>query len=490
MYSVKIVHFNDVFVKILTEKSIERELYDHFSFMADGFKFHPKFRAKIWDGRIHLYSLRNKTIYRGLVSEIIQFCEERGYDVDYLGENIDEKITIEDLENFFQEFKLKVTPRDYQKQAIFDSIKYGRRVILSPTASGKSLIIYSILRILGVKTLLIVPRINLVTQMYTDFQDYSVDDDEWDVEEKCSKIMAGAAKENLNEIVISTWQSIHNLKKDWYDRQEFGLVIVDEVHGAKANSLKKVMENLSNTKYRIGLTGTLDDIQVHEWTIKGLFGDVSSVVETHELIKKGTIAKLKIDCLFLKYKKETCAHVCALGDYHKEMEFITAHERRNKLIVNLALSTKGNTLVLYNYVDKHGKILQELFDKYCKGKLVFFIHGKIKDEEREEIRQKVEKSENGCIILASYGTYSTGVNIVNLHNIILAHPIKGKIRLLQSIGRGLRKNENKESCNLYDIADDFRYKKKKNYTYFFMIERLRIYVKARFPYKIREIGIE
>ena len=174
-----------------------------------------------------------------------------------------------------------------------------------------------------------------------------------------------------------------------------------------------------------------------------------------------------------------------------EMDYLCEHEQRNKFIRNLACDLKGNTLVLFNYVEKHGLPLYEMINNYT-DRPVHLVYGGIDVDDREEIRRLVENEtpENNGIIVASYGTFSTGINIRNLHNIIFASPSKSRIRNLQSIGRVLRKGANKVKAILYDIADDCTHNSRRNYTLNHFIERIKIYNEENFNYEIISIQLK
>jgi len=174
--------------------------------------------------------------------------------------------------------------------------------------------------------------------------------------------------------------------------------------------------------------------------------------------------------------------------YQEEMDWLVSNHKRNLVIRNLSTTQKGNTLVLFQFVEKHGKVLHDMITKKCTGRKIFFVFGGTDTETREQIRSITEKEED-AIIIASYGTFSTGINIRNLHNIVFASPSKSRIRNLQSIGRGLRKGDNKVSCNLFDIGDDLQWKSKKNYTLNHMVERIKIYNEENFNYKLVRVPI-
>jgi len=240
---------------------------------------------------------------------------------------------------------------------------------------------------------------------------------------------------------------------------------------------------------RIGTTGTIDDAVSNQMTLEGNFGPIYKVTTTKELIDSDTLAQLQVQCLVLKYPDEIKKQ-CRGLKYQDEIDVIVSHEKRNRFIVNLTCDQKGNSLVLYNLVQKHGKPLYDMFIERLKntGRKVFFVSGAVNAEERERIRAITEKEKN-AIIVASSGTFSTGINIVNLNNIIFASPTKSQIRVLQSIGRGLRKTKDGKGTTIFDLADDLSWKKKKNYTLNHAIERVKIYAKEKFIYKIHEVPL-
>jgi superfamily II DNA or RNA helicase len=381
-------------------------------------------------------------------------------------------------------------PRDYQYLASSVGLTKKRTVLVSPTASGKSLIIYIMIRHLlntGKKRgLLIVPTINLVTQMYSDFANYSSKNG-WDVDKHCQKIYGGESKIPDSDLVISTWQSIYEMPKKYF--AQFDFIIGDEAHTFKAKSLTSIMTKLINCDVRIGTTGTLDDSKVNKLVLEGLFGPVFKVISTKELIERKQLANFSIKCIVLKYPEAVCKAVKGFT-YQDEMAFLVQHEGRNNFIRELAINLKGNTLVLFTYVEKHGRVLLDLIKEKVdnSNRKVFFVYGGTEAEDREAIRHITEQ-ENDAIIVASFGTFSTGVNIRNLHNIIFSSPTKSKIRALQSIGRVLRLGENKEEAVLYDIADDLRYGPYTNFTLKHYEERVKIYSEEKFTFTTNTVRI-
>ena len=374
----------------------------------------------------------------------------------------------------------KHKPRDYQIDGVYDALRNNRKLLVSPTASGKSLMIYSIIRYFvenKKNTLIVVPTTSLVEQMYKDFADYG-----WDVGSYCHKIYAGRERETDSQVIITTWQSIYKLPRKYFER--FDVVVGDEAHQFKSKSLVAIMTKLGNAKYRFGFTGTLDGSETHKWVLEGLFGPSYKIIKTDELMKKGHVATLDINVLLLKHPPNK------FENFEEEVQYIITHEKRNRLIRNLALDLKGNTLILFARVEAHGEPLYEMINSNTlEQRHVFFVHGGVPTEDREKIREITEQQDN-AIIVASYGTFSTGINIKRLHNVIFASPSKSRIRNLQSIGRVLRKGNGKVKATLYDIADDISTKSRKNYTLNHLIERIKVYNEENFNYDIVNIPLK
>lgn len=473
---------DEVYVKVHCDRGVAMELSEYFTFYIPGYKFMPTFRNKMWDGKIRLFNTQNHELYYGLIPYIERFCQEREYTVECDSSvNSAEELSYDEAMKFINTLGIPFPPRDYQIKAFVYAIRNHRGLLLSPTASGKSLIIYLIARYLNCKTLIIVPTISLVSQLSKDFKDYGFDSDS-----NVHQITAGSTKESKNQIIISTWQSIYKQPKEWFN--QFDLVVGDEAHLFKAKSLTSILTKMTTCAHRFGLTGTLDGTQTHKLVLEGLFGRVKQITTTKELIDAGNLAKFRIKALVLKHDDASCA-ANKNNKYQDEIDYIVSSQARNKFIRNLAISLKGNTLILFQLVEKHGEILHQMISDVADDRKVFYIHGGIGGDEREDVR-RITEGESDAIIVASYGTFSTGVNIRNLHNVIFASPSKSKIRTLQSIGRGLRLGNNKEVATLFDIADDITYKSKKNFTLDHFMERMKIYNDEKFEYKIYTINLK
>ena len=475
---------NEVYITIHSnEEYVHRELADYFTFEVPEAKFLKRNpRYKYWDGTIRLYSPATGDLYHGLLDHLQVWAAEKQYIVEYekndwYGDlSQDNKlVSLPAVKKYMKKIS-KIEPRDYQYNAVYEALKYNRKLLLSPTGSGKSLMIYSIVRYYAAtakKILIVVPTTSLVEQMVNDFISYG-----WSADNFVHKIYSGKDKNTDKPIIISTWQSIYKFPKRYFD--DIDCVIGDEAHLFKSKSLTGIMTKLHNAKYRFGFTGTLDGSKTHKWVLEGLFGKCEQVTKTDDLIKEGYLSNFRIKILLCKHAPQY------FESYQDEIEYLVEHKGRNNLIKNLVTDLDGNTLVLFNYVEKHGTPLYELINSNVdSARKVFFVHGGTDVEDREEVRNLTE-TESNAIIVASYGTFSTGINIKRLHNIVFASPSKSRIRNLQSIGRVLRKGEGKDIATLYDIADDIG---GQNYTLKHLNERVNIYNTENFKYEVIRVNL-
>lgn len=479
---------NESVLQIKCDPSIAEELKEFFSFYVPGYKFMPAFRRRIWDGKIKLFNTTSGELPVGLYPYLRNFSSKRNYNMEYVpsvygSPDEENPINLKFLMEFIESLNLPHKIRDYQFDAFVEGIRRMRAILVSPTGSGKSLIIYCLMRWYidnyDDKVLIIVPTTSLVEQLNNDFKTYGYDHNHL--------IYSGKDKTTDKKVMISTWQSIHRLNIDWFD--QFGLVFGDECHGFKAKSLTSIMHKARQAKYRFGTTGTLDGTQTHELVLQGLFGKIFKVTTTRKLQDSDTLAQLNISVIMLQYSASDKLNF-GKKTYQEEIDYIINNSNRNNFISKLAADQKGNTLVLFQYVEKHGKVLYDLiYNRIDEKRKLFFVSGEIATTDREAIRGIVEKQDN-AIIVASLGTFSTGINIRNLHNIIFASPSKSQIRVLQSIGRGLRKSDNNVNTRLFDIGDDIRSKDKVNYSYLHALERIKIYKKEKFKYNIHKVDIK
>ncbi len=498
MSDIRVHKVDETTLRLLSDDhGILMEVNEYFTFFVEGYKYMPLFKNRMWDGKCRLYNSKTSTLPYGLLLELLKFAEARQYTVE-LDRDICER-TPQDkstLLDYARRLTLmggpnRIEARSYQLSAYAHALSEGRSLVISPTGSGKSLIIYMMIRWYldnhDDSILIVVPTTSLVEQLTKDFADYSSADDGFAADADVHKIYSGKEKNNFDaRVVVTTWQSAITLPKPWFAK--YGMVVGDEAHLFKAKSLNAIMSALVNASYRIGTTGTIDNSQCNELVLVGNFGPVHRVVTTKELIDSNTLAPLQIKCIVLNHAEELKKIVCKL-DYQAEIAAIVSHAGRNAFITRLALDQKGNTLVLFNLVAKHGKPLYEAIRAAAAPeRKVFYVSGEVNATDRETIREITEQ-QTDAIIVASSGCFSVGINIRNLHQIVFAAPTKSQIRVLQSIGRGLRKSDDGRGCTVYDISDNFSWKKKKNYTMNHAIDRIKIYNKEGFDYKIYEIQL-
>ena len=479
---------NTVYNKIIADDGLILELKDYLSFYADNYQWDKRYKNGWWNGKKSLVDRRGDKVYAGLTKEIEKFCKDRNYSFippkDYGGK----ELSVKEAMDFIKGLNLpdNIETRDYQIKAFIRCVRGNRRTVLSPTASGKSLIIYFLTRFYKGRSLIITNRTNLVDQMATDFHDYGS-------KQKIHRIYGGQDRVP-EEVTITTWQTAIKLPQEWFDM--FETVIVDEVHGADAPSLISILERTGNIKHKFGFTGTLKDLKVHWMTIVGLFGPVIRTEKTTTLQDRGYVSPLKIEIQVLRYttKDRKVVHSIPKNKdrpaekYQKEVEWLCKHKGRNSFLKNLALSLEKNSMILFERVDKHGVPLYNTIKDESEFP-VYFVAGKVPGKDREEIRRIVESNEKS-ITVASAGVFSTGVNIKRLHNIISAFSTKSLVRLLQSIGRGLRTATDKSHCVWYDVVDDLSYAGEQNYSLRHLQERIKIYAREGFDYEIHYIDLK
>jgi len=481
MDTVAVAKKDDAYLWVSGEPHILREMSDYFTFDVPSAKFHPSYRTGIWDGKIRLLNYRDGTIYAGLISHIKTFCNERDYKLQY-EEQGDENFSLNEANEFIETLRLPFKPRDYQVESFVAAVRKKRMVLLSPTGSGKSLIIYLLIRLYLTrhdrKHLIIVPSTSLVVQMKKDFKSYGLEGP------LVHQIMSGRDKQTDKPIVISTWQSLYKMPKKYFN--QFGTVVVDECHGVKAKSITNIMTKMTSTPYRFGTTGTLDGMLTNKLVIEGLLGEVRKVTATANLIEEKVLSDFMVKSIILKHQEKVPANL----KYQEEIDYLVSNKARNKFIKNLVLSLKGNTLVLFTYVEKHGVPLFELINNARETRRkCFFVYGGTELDTREKVRAMVE-NEDDAIIIASSGVYSQGINIKRLHNIVFTHPGKSRVRTLQSIGRALRRVDDEEAI-LYDIVDDLTNgRKSRNFSLKHYQERFKIYKSEKFKVKTYNVKLK
>jgi superfamily II DNA or RNA helicase len=501
---------NVIHIHLISESQIQLkgnpgliiEAQDFFTFRAHNAHFDPRVRNKIWDGNIRLINRLTGVTYRGLIPHIQKFADDRGYSVKIQPETFLEEISLKEAQDFANKFDLKngegekIIPDADQIRAFAKAIRYKRRVLVFPTGGGKSLIAFLILNWLkehdlSKKVCVIVPTTMLVDQLAMDFKDYG-----WNTDEMVHRIYSGLSKDTKDIFcTITTWQSA--IKQDINWLAQFDTVIGDEAHECSAKSLIHLLTSMKNAKFRIGMTGSFDNEKINKLVIEGLFGPTIIISTAKKKQDEGRLAPIRIKAIVLRYPEKIIKAYPKKFDYNKEIQFLVGYEPRNKFIINLALSLKGNTMIMFNLIEKHGDILYEMIEtKKDKERPLFYVHGSVDTDDRTKYRRQIEKETNSLFI-ASYGTFQRGANIRNLHNIILASGFKSVIRNKQTIGRGLRLGSTKSSLSVYDIADDLRtYNEisntygKNNYSLDHFLERISLYEKEEFPYQVYNVQLK
>ena len=474
------------------------EISDRFTFEVPDAKHTPAYKWRQWDGKIRLLNIKNGNLPYGLHSKVKAFADENEYELEYLHPDLDTltDFSEDEAKKFYRYLNLHsqgkpIEVREHQHQPILQAIRNRRLLLLSPTSSGKSLVAYCLMRYYLAKTkgkfLLVVPTTALVEQMYSDFQDYSSANG-WAVEHNCHRIYSGKDKNPPlgKRVIITTWQSIFKMPSNYFE--PFEAIFGDEAHLYTSKSLNNIMDSLVNCRFRVGATGTVQDSKTNVMQLEGMFGKLYTAISTKELMDKKMVAELTIKCLVLKYPEPVCKAIKKYR-YEDEIEWIVTNEDRNRFIRNLVLSLKGNTLVLFQFTDKHGKPLFSMIQEKCEsGRKVFYVDKDVKTTVRNNIRG-ITENETDAIIVASFGTFSTGVNIRNIDNVIFASFTKSKIRVLQSIGRGLRLSDRKTKVTMYDIIDDLQHKSKENFAIIHARERVRYYNTEKFRVKSYKIAL-
>jgi superfamily II DNA or RNA helicase len=502
---IKFEQFNETHMKVWCDDfGIEMEMQEFFTFMAPGYKFMPAFKNKIWDGKIRLLDVRRKTLYKGLLNFAIKFCKDRDYEFE-LDPRLNPKsgITETQTAEFINSLQLssKGNPlqiRDYQYDAVFRMLETKRNLAISPTSSGKSMMIYSKMRYhldkFDHRVLIVVPTTMLVEQLFSDFKDYSGING-WDVEDNIQTLYSGKEKVFSKNVMISTWQSLHAMIKNQPKNfkeivDNVDCMILDEAHTYRASAVLETMEKFVNTEWRTGTTGTIDNSKINELSLIGLMGPIYRVITTKELMDRGQVTELKIKALLLQYPEEVRKTMKGMK-YQDEVKFLIGNDTRNRFIANLTKACKGNTLILFNFVESHGAVIYDLVQSKLEGtgRKVHFVHGGTDVDSREQIRLMVE-TEQDSVIIATASLFSTGINMPSIENIIFAIPSKSTIRIRQSIGRGLRLKHGKTICNLYDIVDDLSTKSWENTTLKHFHARVSIYDSEQFNWSLTKIPLD
>ena len=391
--------------------------------------------------------------FHTVLQKYAETCEEP---IDFILTESFKKLFSPKLKLDYLDKKLRLDLRDYQTDVVQTALKSGFGIIELATAGGKTLIMSSILENIyhqnkNFKCLLIVPDLGLVNQSYNDFKDYSVS--------YTYSTWTGNSELDLStNVIIANMGILQSEISDTEWTENVDLLIVDEVHkvrrGNKINDLLKKIYTI----HKFGFTGTLPEEILDQWNIFSKFGDVIYSKMSHELKAESYVTPAKVTALVLNYKLapafERTMDSTPADEYINELRFLIINEFRNGVIKHLCNKFDNNSLVLVDLID-HG---QAIYDAIVKDttKEVYFIRGEVEVEERKRVQALMEKQTNICVVAISK-IFSTGINIKNLHYLIFAGGGKAKVKIVQSIGRGLRLHEDKKELIIFDIADNLKY---------------------------------
>lgn len=498
MSDIKVFSVDQTYVRIEALRPILVEIYNHFKFYAKNYKFHPKYKAGFWDGTISLFKVKESLLLKGLLPDLIAFAEEANYSYELSQKIIDSfspfNVDDDKVISIYNKFEGPYEPLDVQVEAVKHCLNNGRAIIIAPTSMGKSYAIHALAATHAQgkhKVLIIIDRSQLVEQLRTNMAD------EYNGKKffKYSTVYDKVPLDDV-DVHVTTWQSIVEYPRSWFD--QFDVLIGDEVHKFKAQSLKKIIDNCGHIRFRYGFTATLDnDSQTDRLTLKGMFGSPHRVATIKELIDQGIVTAPIIRAIILEYSDAHRKFIAnnttkKVGDltvekdaterFKDEVDFIETYEPRNQLIGKLDQSIKGNTLIAFRR-EKHGEaILNHVRDD------AFYVSGKVKLGKRIDISERIESMDDATAVV-SIGTFSTGISIKKINNIIVACQIQSKITVPQLIGRGMRKHADKSVVHIYDLGDDLTWKGKENTSFRHFKERLSMYASFGFKIEIQKLKI-
>lgn len=508
MEKLIITKLNETYCKLECDDYIKVMIQKYFCFRPNNYQFMPTYRMGKWDGYVRLYDIHRNLFPTGLLFKLVKLCNDTDIDIEW--KNFISTNNIDVDYNFVTDYaknilKLKFPVRDYQIDGVLKGLKEKHCILLSPTGTGKSLIIYILTRLIlkynkHFRILIVVPTLSLIDQMVGDFCDYAFDTG-LDFNLLCQKIYSGHTKDISKQIVVSTYQSLQNMKSDYF--KQFDAILVDECHtgSLKGNSNNKIVMNCINAVYKIGFSGTVQDNIENIYSLYSAFGQIYKLTNTSNEIKRGNLSEIKIVQYFLHYTKEDTREFFnkvneskLFGDnitatYQAEIEWLNEKNYKRNFILSICKKLNNNALILFKRNEQFGeKLYNQLCKKLGHRKMIFYVVGETDKDIRNEVRKICEKQDN-CIIVANYRVFSTGINIKNLHYVIFGESVKSKITTLQSIGRSLRLSSNKECAYIIDIADYLEDSEgNTNMTFKHAFDRRDIYEKENFKITTKDIN--
>ena len=497
MNEIIVRKIDNVYFKIECDFSQALELKEYLSCYAVNFQYHPKFKNRLWNGKVYFFSNKDYLLPIGLLPNLFRFSKKFDYkikldlDINSLSNQYSDELIEKFCDQIKEDYKTKYELYDYQQEALIKCIKNKRGIAQIATGGGKSLIQFYLMQFLrskNKKIMMIVPTVSLVNQMYSDFMDYGW----YDIDEYVEKLYSGEKPIYNKDVLITTWQSIYTRPQSFFE--QYTAIIVDEVHNAKSLSINSIMKKCINADYKYGFTGTMPKEQSDVYNIIGYIGPVLYEQISKNLIDKGVLSQIAIANLLLKYPSDMVERN-KNRIYNEEVNTICTYSERNKVFEYLFkhMEDKQNSIILCHLID-HLKLIESYLKNHLDSKYtIYIIYGDIKPSERELIRKTMNEKSN-VILLGTYSCLSTGLNINKLHNVIFASSYKSRIKVLQSIGRGLRLHESKSKMILYDLVDDMTWTTRtgsigKNHIYKHWEERLKYYDEQGFKYMTREFKL-
>lgn len=477
------------------------------------YRFMKRYKLGVWSGDIDYF--KDGFIDFGLWQEVYQCCKTYGYkfiienqDQFPINKNISKEKLQDFIENFYKDHKTSdgkpFIPYEHQIEAIFQLLKYQFGIVEIATAGGKSLVFGTLLfyYLINInpdaKILLIVPNISLVTQFYNDLGDYNYgfkNENLTPCDIRIDEVMSDKPRKYRNDekkpnVYIGTYQSLEKYPKEWF--KQFEVVAADEAHTAKAQTLINILtKTFGSSKIRFGMSGTYPSpSSVEILTIQSLLGPKLINISAKQLMDKGLISNVKIKAILLHHDNhkfaEAVYNIKKRGDGQKawllEKEYVANSAKRKTFIKNLVDKFTTNSLILFHNIEYGTELFNFLKDN-CQNKDVFYIDGETPVEKRDYIKNKMEDtSGNPKILVASFGTTSTGVNIKAITNIIFAQGFKSDQVIRQSIGRGLRLHSEKNKLIVFDIVDIFHDSFKTTLWKQYESRRDDIYKKQKYPF--------
>ena len=471
---------------------------------AEGYRFNPLYKKKLWDGNITY--IKGANIPSGTWSYLMDVAKQCHWKltIDGLNGLFDNTITLESFTEWVNTFfdGLPFHPRDYQIESAYNILRFKKCLSELATSAGKTLICFMVIaylmdrKIIKGKVLMIVPTVQLVLQSSGDFEEYNTDKLPLNIQQ----IYAGFKEKADSNIMVGTFQSLTKMEDAWF--KQFDCVIVDECHRTSAKSIKDILERCWHCAYRFGVSGTMPKQNTADFlTLLTYLGPLVTEVKAKSLQDEGYISNCNIVQMRIDYvsekKKEEFADAYALlmrtkkgsDAFNLEKNFIIENEKRFSFITDILRKTTKNTLVLFHRII-YGKKLFAFLRANLSNKRIYYIDGSIDKDIREEITDRMDKYDD-VILVASFATMSTGVSVNKIFNVIFTESFKSPFVIIQSIGRSLRlkdkENKEKNKATIIDIVDDFRYKKYVNYLYRHGLERLRMYKEQQYPVIIRKV---